>query len=196
MGFVGLQAQLQALQVGHGLDWAAAVGDVARAQLHPAQGDEALVLQLLVDRSADRAVDHPKRRLAVAEHERQADCFEFGHDARQEGAANPGQCQRARAHGVNVFLGAAQLHGGKHVDLQLVAGQARDFLLEHLVDGNAAGVFSGEVAGNLQLLLCERGRAEGQRCCRAGGQGEAACQLGERGLAVHGESPFRFSSWE
>ena len=41
---VRLQPDLHALQVGHGLDRPHAVGDLARAELHEAERDEALVV--------------------------------------------------------------------------------------------------------------------------------------------------------
>lgn len=64
-----------------------------------------------------------------------------------------------------------------------IGSQMRDFLLEHLVDGNSARVYFGEVAGNLQLLLCVGGRTDGQS--------EASCQVGEYVGEVHGASSFK-----
>ncbi|MCY1549718.1 hypothetical protein D9M68_859040 [compost metagenome] len=131
---------------------------MAHAKFHPAERRESLVQQLFFNDSANGAINDAQCDFAIREHERQCQGFEFRNDARHVGSANPGQRQRAGAHCVDVFLRAAELHGGEHINLQFVVRALRDLSLEHLFDGDAARVFGGEIARDLELLLRLRWR--------------------------------------
>ncbi|MDT4840005.1 hypothetical protein FQZ97_738120 [compost metagenome] len=126
---------------------------MAHAKFHPAERRESLVLQLFLDHISNGAVDDAQRDFAIRKHERQCHGFKFRDDARHVGCANPGQRQRAGAHCIDVFLRAAELHGGEHINLQFVVRALRNLRFEHFFDGDAARVFGGKVARNLKFLL-------------------------------------------
>ena len=139
VGFVRLQPDLQAFQIGHGADRAAAVGDVARcpAPSSPARRSPCRCNFWSIACAHGPSITRKATSAGRAETKGQAHRLQFGRDARQECGADPGHGQAAGTHRVDVLLGAAELHGGEHVHRQLVVGQARDFLLEHLFDGDA-----------------------------------------------------------
>ena len=156
MRLVRLHTDLHALEIVDRFDRAFTVCDVAHPELHPAEDDKAFVQQFLINCLANGAINDSVSRFAIFKDKRQAHRFDFRRDARHERSTYPGHAKCARAHAIDVFLSATQLHRGKYIDLQFVVRQASKLVFEHFINSNTTRMRSGKVARDLKFVLGAR----------------------------------------
>ena len=122
---VAHHADLQTLEVVHRLDRLLAVVDVADAAAHPAQADQVrgrMIGELLEHLVADRAGHDLGHVVRVAEHERQVEGVELGHQRSHRAEADARDLQRADLGLLDHLLLAAELHRGEHLDADAAVG--------------------------------------------------------------------------
>ena len=147
---VGDHAQLQAFDVRHLVDGAAAVGQVAKAQLIKAQSHQAFFFQSGVHFFAKSTVHHHIGFLAAGEHEGEVKHRKFTHLRGKDARVHRRHLQRAALQGRHVGLVAAQCTTGEDVDFDLAARVFLDDFLEllhALNDGVTRRILVGELDG-------------------------------------------------
>jgi hypothetical protein len=125
---------------------------VARTEFHEAKKCDPLARDPPIDLGANRAIGHAKRLFAAGELEGQRQRLQFGNRSSEESHAHPGHLDGACTHTLNVFLRAAQLHGGKEIHHKLSSGCLLKLLLEEL-HGLGRGVLHGKIARRAPLGL-------------------------------------------
>ena len=83
---------------------------MARSQFHPTQRRKALCRELLLNEVSHRTVNRSHGLRAALEDEWQAHCFHLRDEPGNEGDADPRCEDGSGTDGVDIFLGAPELH--------------------------------------------------------------------------------------
>ena len=157
-GIARRRADLEALQVLDRLDRTLVVGDVARADLAPAEQQDALLGHLFFDVLAEVAFDLADRLVGRGRGERQVDGAELRQELVVEAQTSPRHLDLAGAQLIDLLEAAAQRVAGKQVDLNRILGQPRDLRLEGL-HRDRGGVTGGKRAARAPAHLLSGGAA-------------------------------------
>ena len=178
-------ADLEALEVGKGLDRPLGIVDAAGAGIHPAQADEpglGIIGDGIEQLLADRAVDHLLHMRGVSEQERQVDDVERIDHRAKRADADPRHCERADLGLLDRLLLAAELHGGKHLHGEPPVGRLVELLAKvfHRDDGGIAGRM--DIRGLEHELLLRAASARQAGDCGSAQGAEHHCS------SLHGSS--------
>ena len=178
-------ADLQALQVGRGLDRVFVVGQVAKALFAPGQRDQAAGLELAQQVLAKRTVQHSAGVGGVAEQEGNVHHTHVGHEVAQCAGGNDHGLDGAELQAFDQLTFAAQCAGGELLELKRAVGAFFDRLGPGLRSGTVMGIHSQGVTELDVFGLLGKSSGGGQAGSNSG-QHEAA------GDKTHGDgSPMK-----